>query len=311
SKDPSGARAALMGDGFGLSSEQADAILGLRLGRLTSMEETKLRAEHVELTHQVARLRDLMADDGKTNELMVAELTELKRMHAVPRRTVIKPDEGELNEEDLLANDRSVIVATAAGYIKRMPLEEFAAQNRGTRGKAGAKMSDDEDVVVHFFLCQQDHDTLLFVSDRGVAYGIRAFQVPLASRTAKGVPFPQVLPLTAGEQISSIIPVSQFNENEYLVLLTKRGFIKKTSLAAFSSMTARGLIIINLEADDNLRWVKRCSETDSVIIGTEQGYASRFLADSKQLRPTGRTSRGVKAMKYRKNDFPVDMDILP
>ncbi|CAN0149786.1 unnamed protein product [Discosporangium mesarthrocarpum] len=204
-----------------------------------------------------------MTDDSKVFDRMVGELEELKRAHAVPRRTVLKPEEGELSEEDLLANERSVIVLTAAGYIKRMPLQEFSAQRRGTRGKAGAKMSGEEDLVQHFFTCQAretrrgDHDTILFVSDRGVAYGIRAFQVPLASRQAKGVPVPQVLPLAGDETVASVIPVDEFREDEFLVLLTQFGYIKRTALAAFKSTSSRGLIIIHLEQGDALKWVKK------------------------------------------------------
>ncbi|KAG5188528.1 DNA topoisomerase IV, ATP/GTP binding site [Tribonema minus] len=310
SKDNATARQHLTNKDFGLSTEQADAVLALRLGRLTKAEEIKLKKEHTDLTKEIKRLLGLMQDDESVRQVMVKELLELKAKHAVPRRSIIKKDEGELNDEDLLANDNSIIVITRSGYIKRMPLEEFQAQRRGTRGKAGAKLSDPGDEVAQFFTCR-DHNTVLFVSDRGVAYGLRAFQVPTASRTAKGVPVPQVLPLSADERISSVIPVEEFKDDEYLVLLTKRGWIKKTSLAAFQSLTARGLTIISLEDGDELLWVKTCTEADSIIIGTQQGMAVRFAASADQLRPSGRTSRGVKAMKFKPGDYPVDIDILP
>ncbi|CBN74882.1 DNA gyrase subunit A [Ectocarpus siliculosus] len=293
STDTPMARDGLMAEPYGLSQEQADAILALRLGRLTSMEEGKLKAEAEDLKAAMERLEGVMNEDSKVMDIIVEELTEAKNKHAVPRRTMIKPDEGELHEEDLLANDNSVVVVTAAGYIKRMPLEEFTAQNRGTRGKAGAKMSSDHDVVQHFFTCQ-DHDTILFVSDKGVAYGIRAFQVPVGSRTAKGVPVPQVLPIAGDEQIASVLAVDDFREDEYLVLLTQKGYIKRTPLAAFKSTSSRGLIIISLGEDDTLRWVKRCCDENGIVIGSKQGYATRFLANQKDLRPSGRTSRGVK-----------------
>jgi len=170
-------------------------------------------------------------------------------------------------------------------------------------------MSDSDDEVAHFLTCR-DHDNLLFVSDKGKAYSIRAFQVPKASRTAKGVPVPQSLPVSADEKISSVIPLSNFKQDEYLILLTKRGWIKKTSLAAFRSLTARGLTIISLEKGDELLWVKVCMEKDSIIIGTSKGKAMRFAADSKQLRASGRNSRGVIAMRYKSDDFPVDFDII-
>ncbi|CAN0050365.1 unnamed protein product, partial [Ectocarpus sp. 12 AP-2014] len=310
STDTSMARDGLMAEPYGLSQEQADAILALRLGRLTSMEEGKLKAEAKDLKATMERLESVMNEDSKVMDIIVEELTEAKNKHAVPRRTMIKPDEGELHEEDLLANDNSVVVVTAAGYIKRMPLEEFTAQNRGTRGKAGAKMSSDHDVVQHFFTCQ-DHDTILFVSDKGVAYGIRAFQVPVGSRTAKGVPVPQVLPIAGDEQIASVLAVDDFREDEYLVLLTQKGYIKRTPLAAFKSTSSRGLIIISLGDDDTLRWVKRCCDEDGIVIGSKQGYATRFLANTKDLRPSGRTSRGVKAMNFRDEDVPVDIGVVP
>ncbi|CAM9092331.1 unnamed protein product [Pylaiella littoralis] len=310
STDTHMARDGLMATPYELSHEQADAILALRLGRLTSMEEGKLRAEAADLKETMERLDGVMKEDSKVMDIIVEELTEAKNKHAVPRRTVIKPDEGELHEEDLLANDRSVVVVTAAGYIKRMPLEEFTAQNRGTRGKAGAKMSSDHDVVQHFFTCQ-DHDTILFVSDRGVAYGIRAFQVPVGSRTAKGVPVPQVLPLAGDEEIASVLAVDDFREDEFLVLLTQKGYIKRTPLAAFKSTSSRGLIIISLGEDDTLRWVKRCRDEDGIIVGSKQGYATRFLANTRDLRPSGRSSRGAKAMNFREGDVPVDIGVLP
>lgn len=310
SKDTPEAREALMGAPYDLSQEQADAILGLRLARLTSMEEGKLEEEAKDLKANMERLGALMTQDDKVYDLMVDEMLQLKNKHAVPRRTLIKPDEGELNDEDLLANDSSVVVMTMAGYIKRMPLEEFTAQNRGTRGKAGAKLSDDHDVVHQFFTCQ-DHDTVLFVSNRGVAYSIRAFQVPIASRTAKGVPVPQVLPMGAEEKITSVLPVDEFRADEYLVLLTEQGFIKRTPLGAFKSTSSRGLVIVTLSENDTLQWVKRCRDDDSIIIGTKQGYASRFLANVADLRPSGRASRGVKAMKFREGDVPVDIGVLP
>ncbi|CAM9675174.1 unnamed protein product, partial [Laminaria digitata] len=310
SSDTAAARGSLMEEPFELSHEQADAILALRLGRLTSMEEGKLRREADELKATMARLDGLMTDDQSVYDVIVDELTQAKEKHAVPRRTMIKPDEGELHEEDLLANDSSVVVVTAAGYIKRMPLEEFTAQNRGTRGKAGAKMSSDHDLVQHFFTCQ-DHDTILFVSNKGVAYGIRAFQVPIGSRTAKGVPVPQVLPIAGDEEIASVLAVDDFRDDEYLVLLTQQGYIKRTPLAAFRSTSSRGLIVIGLGEDDTLRWVKRCREDDNIIIASRQGYATRFLANVEGLRPSGRPSRGVKSMNFRPGDTPVDIGVLP
>jgi DNA gyrase subunit A len=198
---------------------------------------------------------------------------------------------GDLNEMDLLANESSIIVVTQAGYIKRMPLSIFDAQSRGTRGKAGAKMAGEDDGVVHFLTCR-DHDTLLVISSRGVAYGLRAYQVPAASRTARGVPVPQVVPLSSDDGISSVIPVESFPDDEYLVLLSQKGYIKKTSLAAFEHLTARGLTITSLGEGDELLKVKRCTDKDSVMVATRKGHAIRFSTSQSKLRATGRTRCG-------------------
>jgi len=307
SKDASSARQQLMSETFGLTEIQANAILGITLSRLTSMEDKKLKEEKAELETKTKRLTVLMQQDEQVYEVMKEELLALKNKYAVPRRSVILPEEGEIKDESLIENAQSVIMVTANGYIKRMPLEQFGSQHRGTRGKAGAKLSEG-DQVQHFFTCN-DHDSILFISERGIAYAVRAFNIPQASRTAKGVPLPQVLPVSTKDSINSIIPVSGFPENEFLVLMTKDGWIKRTALSAFNSVTARGLIIITLGEGDWLKFVGRCTEEQTVIIGTSKGFATRFLC--KQLRATGRTSRGVKSMALRNKDHPVDMDILP
>jgi DNA gyrase subunit A len=202
-----------------------------------------------------------------------------------------------------------VILLTEQGYIKRMPVNEFAAQARATRGKAAARMKED-DGVEHFLTCC-DHDSVLFFSDRGVVYCLRAYQIPAASRTARGVPIVQLLPIPHDEKITSIVPVSEFTDHEYLVMLTRNGYIKKTALDAFSNIRANGLIAISLEEGDQLRWVRRATEGDSIVIGSRQGMAIHFKTDHDQLRPLGRATRGVKAMKLRSKDELISMDILP
>ncbi|PMB07609.1 DNA gyrase subunit A, partial [Fischerella thermalis CCMEE 5273] len=198
---------------------------------------------------------------------------------------------------------------TEQGYIKRMPVNTFEAQSRATRGKAAAKVKDD-DGVEHFLTCC-DHDSLLFFSDRGVVYCLKAYQIPVGSRTSRGTPIVQMLPIPKEEKITSIVPVSEFTSDEYLVMLTKGGNIKKTVLEAFSHIRANGLIAISLEEGDQLRWVRRAKVEDSVIIGSRQGMAIHFRCDHEQLRPLGRATRGVKAMKLKNGDELVGMDILP
>jgi len=294
---------------YGLSEPQADAILQMQLRRLTALEAEKIQAEHQELQARITDLQDILAHRSRILEIIETEVNQLKTTHATPRRTVIEQLEGELGDIDLIANEKAVILLTEQGYIKRMPVNDFAAQARATRGKAGARIKED-DGVEHFLTCC-DHDSVLFFSDRGVAYCLRAYQIPAASRTARGLPIVQMLPIPREEKITSMVPVSEFTPHEYLVMLTRKGYIKKTALDAFSNIRANGLIAISLEEGDQLRWVRRATEGDSIIIGSRQGMAIHFKTDHEQLRPLGRATRGVKAMKLRKQDELISMDILP
>ena len=296
-------------DGYGLSEQQADAILQMQLRRLTALEAHKIEQEHQDLQATIADLEDILARRERVLEIIITELGELKKNFTTPRRTVIEHAEGELDDTDLIANERAIILLTEQGYIKRMPVNTFDAQSRATRGKAGTKMKED-DVVEHFLSCC-DHDSILFFSQRGVVYSLNAYQIPVGSRAARGVPIVQMLPISRDEKITSIVPVSEFSDHEYLVMLTKGGFIKKTGLAAFSNIRANGLIAISLEEGDQLRWVRRAKVDDSVIIGSRLGMAIHFRTDHKQLRPLGRATRGVKAMKLRPDDELISMDILP
>jgi len=293
---------------FGLSSAQADAILQMQLRRLTALEAEKIQAEHEELQARIADLKDILARRSRVLEIIETEVAQLKATHASPRRTEILPVEGDIGDIDLIANEKVVILLTEQGYIKRMQVSEFSAQARATRGKAAARMKDD-DGVEHFFTCC-DHDSVLFFSDRGVVYCLRAYQIPASSRTARGVPIVQMLPIPHEEKITSIVQVSEFTDNEYLVMLTCKGYIKKTTLDAFSNIRTNGLIAISLAEGDQLRWVRRAKAEDSVIIGSRQGMAIHFKADQEQLRPLGRATRGVKAMKLREHDELISMDIL-
>lgn len=307
SKDTAQARAGLMSSKYNLTEVQAEAILGLRLGRLTSMEVKKLKEEHKDLTQQIKQLKAIMEDDAQVRDIIISETLEIKAKHAVPRRSIIWTDEGPLSDEDLLANDRSVIILTASGYVKRLPIEEFEAQSRGGKGKAGTKLATEDDKVQQFFSCN-DHDGIMFITDKGISYSVKAHQIPIASRIAKGSPLPQVLPIGADEKVTTVIPVSEFKEDEYLVLLTVHGYVKKTPLKAFKSITARGLIIISLEEGDSLRWARICKSDEDILIATKDGFATRF--SSMDLQSTSRTARGVRALNLREGDRMCDMDIL-
>ncbi|MBK1988856.1 DNA topoisomerase (ATP-hydrolyzing) subunit A [Sphaerospermopsis aphanizomenoides BCCUSP55] len=294
---------------YGLSEVQADAILQMQLRRLTALEADKIRLEHEELQVQIADLRDILDRRERVLEIIETEVTQIKTQFATPRRTIITHAEGDIDDIDLIANEKVLILLTQQGYIKRMPVNTFEAQSRATRGKAGAKVKDD-DTIEHFLTCC-DHDSVLFFSDRGVVYSLKAYQIPVGSRTSRGTPIVQMLPIPKEEKITSIVPVDEFSSEEYLVMLTKGGNIKKTALEAFSNIRANGLIAISLEEGDQLRWVRRAKVEDSIIIGSRHGMAIHFRCTHDQLRPLGRATRGVKSMKLKPGDELVGMDILP
>jgi DNA gyrase subunit A len=294
---------------FALSEFQSDAILQMQLRRLTALEADKIRLEHDALTIEITDLQDILARRERILEIIQTEIAEIKTTFATPRRTLIEHGEGDLEDTDLIANEKSLILVTEQGYIKRMPVSTFETQSRATRGKKGTGMKE-EDAIEHFLTCC-DHDTILLFSDRGVVYTVKAYQIPISSRTARGIPIVQMLPIPREEKITSVVPVSEFSDNEYLIMLTQKGFIKKTALTAFASVRANGLIAISLEEGDRLRWVRRAKETDSAIIGTRNGMTIHFRTDRDQLRPLGRATRGVKSMSLKKGDELISMDILP
>ncbi|MEG4518422.1 MULTISPECIES: DNA gyrase subunit A [unclassified Microcoleus] len=306
--DSAAAKQELM-DNYGLSEQQSDAILQMQLRRLTALEAQKIQQEHEELRAKIEDLEDILARRERILEIAEVEAVEIQTKIATPRRSVIEHAEGEIDERDLIANEQAIILITEQGYIKRMPVSTFEAQSRATRGKAGAKMKED-DGVEHFLSCC-DHDSVLFFSDRGVVYSVKAYQIPVCSRTARGTPVVQLLPIPIEEKITSMVSVTEFTSEEYLVMLTRGGYIKKTALSAFSNIRTNGLIAISLEEGDQLRWVRRAKVGDSIIIGTRQGMAIHFRTNHEQLRPVGRATRGVKSMKLRSGDELISMDILP
>jgi DNA gyrase subunit A len=309
--DQTAARDALMDEKnprFCLSSAQADAVLKLQLGQLTRLNGDKLSEERNTLLESQTNLRNLLTSDIAVREVMIEEFVAIKGKFGTPRKTKILPDEEEKLEIDLVQNERSVIVVTRGGYMKRMPLQTFESQNRGTRGKSGtSNTKSDDNEVSHCFTCN-DHDTLLMTTQTGIAYGLRAYQVPEAGRTAKGTPIPSVLPVKADDIITSVLPVSQFSKDEFIVLTTEYGWIKKTPLAAFEKIRASGLTIATLEDGDRLNWCEKCTDEDDILVGSTRGQATRFQASN--LRPTARTSRGVKSMTLKKGDTIADMNVL-
>ncbi|MDX2272973.1 MAG: DNA gyrase subunit A [Cyanobacteriota bacterium] len=293
---------------FGLSQTQADGILQMQLRRLTALEAEKIEAEHTELLRQIADLQDILRRRERVLQMIREELEQIQARFPSPRRSQICVDDSELDTADLIENREIVVFLTEQGYIKRMDIEEFQLQGRATRGKAGARIKED-DAVEQFFACHS-HDTILFFTERGIAYTVRGFQIPQGSRSARGVAIVQLLPIARDESVTSMVPVTEFSDDEYLVMLTRGGYIKKTALSAFANVRANGLIAISLEEGDQLRWVRRARTTDDVVMGTEQGMAIRFKTDNEQLRPLGRATRGVRAITLNPRDSIVSMDII-
>jgi DNA gyrase subunit A len=294
---------------YSLSEVQADAILQMQLRRLTALEAEKIEQEHQELQVRITDYQDILARRERVLEIIETEIKALAAQRFnVPRRTHLVEGGGSLDTIDLIANDRAIILLTEQGYIKRMPVDTFEAQNRATRGKAGTRMKED-DGIEHFLTCC-DHDTVLFFSDRGVVYSIPAYQIATGSRNARGVPIVQLLPIPREERITSLVAVTEFSDDEYLLMLTQGGYIKKTALSAFSNIRSNGLIAICLEEGDQLRWVRRVRSEDTILIGSRQGMAIHFRASNEQLRPVGRATRGVKAMALRHQDALIAMDVV-
>ena len=306
-KDTNSAREQLQND-HELSVIQADAILQMQLRRLTALEADKIKAEHDELTRKITDYKKILSDKERINEIILEELSKIDERFSSPRKTEILNLGGGLDDIDLIANERSVVLLTTAGYLKRMPVSEFESTSRGSRGKAGTKNQEDDEVKL--FISCNDHDTLLLFSDRGVAYALPAYRVPMSSRTAKGTPSVQLLPIPREEQITSLVSVDSFDNECYLLMLTKAGFIKRTPLSAFSKVRSNGLIAINLEEGDALTWVRLSTEGDSVLIGSSRGMTIHFRLDIHELRPLGRTARGVKSMNLKEGDELVSMDVL-
>ncbi|GDX77638.1 DNA gyrase subunit A [Cyanobium sp.] len=306
--DTASARQGLM-DQFGLSEVQADAILQMQLRRLTALEADKIRLEHEDLLAKITDYQDILARRERVFGLINEELHAIRSRYNSPRRTEILDLEGGLDDIDLIANERSVVLLTENGYLKRMPVSEFEATSRGTRGKAGTRSQGEE--AVKLFISCNDHDALLLFSDRGVVYSVPAYRVPICSRTAKGTPIVQLLPIPREEAITSLVSVSAFDDDVQLLMLTSGGYVKRTRLSAFSNIRSNGLIAISLEEGDDLRWVRLALPGDSVLIGSLKGMTIHFRLSDEELRPLGRTARGVRAMNLREGDRLVSMDVLP
>ena len=304
-RDTTQARQDLM-DTFDFSEKQAQAILDMRLARLTGLERDKLMAEYQELEKTIAYLQSLLADENKLMGVITDEMLEIKAKFADPRRTELSVVEGEIDVEDLIAVDDMVVSLTQMNYVKRLPKSTYRAQNRGGKGVSG--MTTREEDFARQIRIVSTHDDILFFTNKGRVYTLKCYQIPEAGRTAKGTAIVNLLPLAGGERVSTMIPMPRSTEGLYLMMATRSGMIKKTALDEFAHLRKSGIISIVLQDDDELIGVELSNGEDEVILGTRMGQSLRF--SEKHVRAMGRISRGVHAIKLAENDSVVDMAVL-
>ncbi len=291
---------------FGLSGKQAQAILDMRLQRLTGLERDKIESEYAELLKLIAYYRDLLADVHQIMVVIKKELLAIKEKFADPRRTEITVGEGEeFAIEDLIADEDIVVTITHFGYIKRLPVTTYRSQRRGGRGIT-AISTKEEDFVEHLFITST-HQTILFFTNQGRVYRLKGFEVPEAGRQARGTAIINLVQVEPGERINAVIPIKDFDNESFLFMCTKKGIVKKTALAEFQTNRKGGLIAINLDDQDELIAVKLTDGSQEAIIVTEKGQAIRF--PETDVRTLGRASRGVKGITLASNDIVVGMDI--
>jgi DNA gyrase subunit A len=301
------AREALM-DTFELTRPQAQAILDLRLHRLTGLERDKVKQEHRELLARIKELRELLGDERAIYEVIKNELLEVKRLYNDDRRTQIVPDEGELDIEDLIADEQMAISITKTGYVKRLPVATYRQQKRGGVGVAGMDLKD-EDEVEHLFITSTHH-FLLFFTSIGKVYREKVYELPLAGRNARGKHLANLLPLRQDEKVMAVIATRNFDvaEGKYLIFGTRKGIVKKTLFGSYNTpLKADGIIAIDIRDDDELMSVRHTSGDDDIIMISRLGQSIRF--HESDVRPTGRNTSGVHGMRLRGDDEVISMDI--
>jgi len=308
SKNNQEARVTLMESG--LTQDQSDSILNVQLRRLTRFETDKLNNEYTSLSNSILDLKEGVVNRERIGKIMKKEIQEIKSKYGMPRRTniIFSENSGLIKEAEMVENFQSIVMVTRY-FIKRMIIETFEAQKRGTRGKKGVVIQENDEIS-HFFSCS-NLDTILAISYNGIAFSVMTYRIPISRRNSRGVSLSTILPTVKAGGIASIIPIPAFSSKQFLILLTQEGMIKKTPLQAFKNVSARGLIVLKLKSKDQLKWVRRCYSVDTVMISTQNGKALRFLTNTYQLRSTGRTSKGVRSISLGVNDKIADMDIIP
>lgn len=299
------ARNALM-DGFKLSEKQAQAILDLRLQRLTGLEREKIEEEYQEVLKKIEWLKSVLADESKIMTIIKEELTAVKEKYGDARRTTITYDMSEMSEEDLIADEDVVLTISHNNYIKRMKLDTYNKQNRGGQGILG--MSTKEGDFVENILITTTHHTILFFTSRGRVHYLKAYQIAEASRQARGTALINLLKLDNGEKITAVLQVREYNPAKFLFMATRKGIVKKVQLSEFNTTRKLGVIALKLDDDDELIGVKQTDGQKQIVIGTRNGYAIIF--DEEEVRSMGRIARGVKGIKLRDGDEVVGMDTI-
>lgn len=305
SKDQATAKVNLM-ERFGLDDVQAQAIVQMRLGQLTNMERTKIEDEIAALKTKIEEYNAILADEGRQREIIKEELIVIRNKFADPRRTEICAVNGEVDIEDLIPNQECVLTLTQFGYVKRLAVDTYKIQNRGGRGVSGMSRRE-EDVATEMFVINS-HDYVLFFTDKGRVYRLKCYEVPEGSRQSKGMNIANLLPIASDEKVTSMIRVPEFDEEKYLVMVTKQGIIKRISLNAYNTARKGGLIALELNEGDELAWVRLTDGNQQVIVATKNGLAIRF--EETDVRPMGRQARGVKAISLREGDCVVGMCVV-
>ncbi|KYH28025.1 DNA gyrase subunit A [Clostridium colicanis] len=305
SKNPNEAKEGLIVK-FDLSEKQAQAILDMKLQRLTGLEREKIEEEYNNLMELIKYLEQVLQDKSLVLKIIKDELNEIKIKYGDERRSeIISRDSDNIDDEDLIEDKDVVITLTHAGYIKRLPIETYSTQKRGGRGIQA--MSTKEDDFVEHIITTSTHSNIIFFTNLGKAYQLKAYQIPEAGRTAKGMNLVNLIPLNPNEKIQAVLYLNDFNEDNYLIMATKNGLIKKTSLDKYASIRKNGLNAINLREDDELIGVRVTTGDCQIIYVTKNGYAIRF--DERDVRPMGRIASGVKAITLREGDAVVGMEI--
>ena len=311
SKDTDAAKTGLM-QSFDLSARQSQAILDMRLAKLTGLERDALIAEIKEVGALIARLEAILENEQSLMAVVTGELEEIKKEYGDERRTELQDlDIGEIDVEDMIAPEEMVVTVTHGGYVKRSPKTLYRAQRRGGRGVTGAA-THEEDFVAQLFVAST-HDTLLMLTNKGRAYSKKVWEVPQAGRTAKGKAFVNLIPLQEGERVVALLPVREFSEGAFVVMATRLGQIKKTSLDAFGNIRVSGIIALSIADDDDLVAVRITEGTADLLLGTRNGWAIRFKEEN--VRPMGRSARGVRGIRLRTGaadaDEVVGMAVIP